>query len=148
MTPRSLRNLNPGDLRPRASGEAPWPNQSGIDTDYPDPPYSRFPTAADGWCALGLWTLTAAARGLNTVALMIGTFAPPSDGNATSDYTASVAKKLGVGVNDPIDPTDPKIRESLCRAIARWEGPETWADADIAAGMALCSQVWPAFSDG
>jgi hypothetical protein len=141
---RPIRNLNPGDLRPR--GEAPeWPGQDETDTG-PGGPFSIFLSIGDGWAALGLWCLDARyLRGLKTAAEMIAVFAPPTE-NDTSSYAAGVSARMG---NDPLDLSDAKTLEQLCRAISHFEeAHEYWTDAQISGGMALCGLRWPTFRRG
>ena len=142
MLSRAVRNRNPGNLRPRSS-RPQWPAQTGIDDAQPAPPFARFSTNADGFCALGLWLLMAHnVWGLTTTTKKIGVFAPPGvDGNNTSAYAAGVAAKVG----ENADPNDPKARRALALAIAKWESPQSWLTAEINAGMKLSTDLWPDF---
>jgi hypothetical protein len=138
---RPVRNRNPGDLRPRS--EAPeWPGQVGLDTG-PGGPFSIFPTAAEGWAALGLWCLDARyLRGLRTARQMIEVFAPPIE-NATALYVAGVVARVGM---QPLDLSNTATLEVLCKAIAHWEESHpVWTDVEITSGMTLCNAHWPAY---
>lgn len=141
MHDRPIRNLSPGDLRPR-TGTPPWPGQDGVDT-APGGPFSIFVTAADGWAALGLWCLDARyLRGLRTAAQMVAVFAPPSE-NDTASYAAGVAAKLGEG---DLDLSVPETLQALCVAIAHWEESHpVWTAIEIECGMRLCTARWPAY---
>jgi hypothetical protein len=141
MHDRPVRNLNPGDLRPRAGAPA-WPGQDGLDTGAGGP-FSIFVTVADGWAALGLWCLDARyLRGLKTALQMISVFAPPSE-NDTGSYAAGVELKMGAG---DLDLSNAATLEALCKAIAHWEEAHpVWTQIEIEAGMRLCTASWPAY---
>lgn len=138
---RPVRNCNPGDLRPR-SGHPPWPGQDGVDT-APGGPFAKFVTNADGWAALGLWCLDARyLRGLQSAVQMISVFAPPAE-NDTASYAAGVEKHVGAGA---LDLSVPATLEAMCRAITHWEDYRAvWLDAEVSAGMRLCTARWPAY---
>jgi hypothetical protein len=51
-------------------------------------------------------------RGINTLAALLDTFAPPSE-NPTQDYLAYVAERSGFGPNQEIDLTNPYVRERI-----------------------------------
>jgi hypothetical protein len=141
MHDRPVRNLNPGDLRPRHAPPQ-WPGQDGID-GAAGGPFSIFLTAADGWAALGLWCLDARyLRGLTTAVQMVSVFAPPAE-NDTESYAAGVANKVG---HDALDLSVPATLEALCRAIAHYEEwRPVWTNAEIASGMKLCVARWPSY---
>ncbi len=81
--------------------------------------------------------------GLNTVAGIIGRWAPAGDGNNVSAYAADVAKQMGIGPNDPIPP---QMRTQLINAMAQHENgrpmptqgtaPVQIASLDPSAGVA------------
>lgn len=56
-------------------------------------------------------------KGYDTPAKIIGKWAPASDGNNTDNYTAYVAKSMGIDKNARIDHTDKEQMFLLIRAI-------------------------------
>jgi|ERR1700733_3409894 len=141
MHDRPVRNMNPGDLRPR-SGQPEWPGQDAVDNG-PGGPFAIFVTDADGWAALGLWCLDARyLRGMRTARAMIEIFAPPSE-NDTESYIAGVELRMGKG---ELDLSNNALLEQLCKAIAHWEDYRAaWDEAAIVAGIRLCSARWPGY---
>jgi hypothetical protein len=138
--PRAFRNLNPGNLRPRHN-PPPWPKQTGVDTGAGGP-FAQFGTAADGWCALGLWLLYAHdVMGLVTTTQKISVFAPPDDDNNTTSYCAQVVARVG----DDADPHDSQVRYQLALAIAHVESNAQWPLDAIGAGINMSDVRWPAF---
>jgi hypothetical protein len=138
---RPVRNLNPGDLRPR-SGPPAWPGQDEVDGG-PGGPFSVFLTASDGWAALGLWCLDARyLRGMKTARQMIDVFAPPTE-NDTAEYAAGVVARMG---SEDLDLANTATLQQLCTAIAHWEESHpAWPEVLITSGMQLCVARWPTF---
>ncbi|WP_458098618.1 hypothetical protein [Roseomonas sp. WA12] len=114
--PRGLRNNNPlnieaGDLT------AGLPGFAGSDGRF-----ARFETQEQGLAAADRLLQTYSTKhGLNTVAGIIGRWAPASDGNNVSSYAMNVARKLGVDPNAPIDMTNPDVRRRLAEGMAEHE---------------------------
>ena len=101
QAPRGIRNNNPGNIRHSASK---W---QGMTPDQPDAAFVRFVSPEMGIRALARTLLTYQTRhGLDTIARIIGRWAPPDDGNDTGAYARHVAERLGVGVNEHIDVAD------------------------------------------
>lgn len=61
-----------------------------------------------------------ARRGLNTVRGVINRWAPPSENN-TGAYVGAVAKRLGVGEDQALNMSDPKVIAGLSAEITRHE---------------------------
>lgn len=79
--------------------------------------FQVFPTQQAGLDAIGdLLTRYQDVYHLNTISSMINRYAPPIENN-TAGYIQTVAAKLGVGPNDPIDMHDPKTRQAMTEAI-------------------------------
>jgi hypothetical protein len=115
-SPRGIRNNNPLNIEYRSTNG--WEGQTGSDGRF-----ARFRTPEQGIRA-GVVTLqTYASRGLNTVAEIIGTWAPPSENN-TSAYAASIARAIGVGPNDPIDTRDPRVLTQMIAGMIQIENGE------------------------
>lgn len=105
--PRSVRNNNPGNIvfDPRN----PWQGQTGSDGKF-----AIFDTPESGDRAHAkLLENYQKLHGINTIRGAISRFAPPSDGNDTAAYVASVAQQLGLGPDDPIDLSDPRINSAI-----------------------------------
>ncbi len=72
-------------------------------------------------------------RGLNTVREIISAWAPTVE-NDTAAYIESVCGRVGVGPDDPVEPTNPE----LIKAIIRHEnGQQPYSDNTISDGIKL-----------
>src|ERR1700722_14087712 len=125
--PRGMRNNNPLNLEYReGQGAASSDGRFGV-----------YPTMDAGMQAAQRQLLSYQDNhGLNTVASIVNRWAPPSDNNNTSAYAATVAKTMGVGVNDQIDLHNPATLNSLSDAMARVENGPAWKG-----GVAPANQV-------
>ncbi len=122
--PRGIRNRNPGNIR---HGDS-WRGRCDEQTD---PAFIQFKAPE--------WGIRAICRVLNTYQSkydlrttreLIGRWAPPNE-NDTESYVMSVAGKLGVDPDDPVDVTDFKTLETLLRAIIRHENGMDPYDAEV-----------------
>lgn len=106
MAPRGIRNNNPGniDFNPRND----WVGQLGKE---PGGRFAIFDTPENGIRALGKLLIAyrgkdgmpgVGGKGIDTVLETINRWAPASE-NDTQAYAATVAKRLGVRITDPID---------------------------------------------
>lgn len=116
--PRNLRNNNPGNIKYGAWAQA----HGAIGSDGA---FAVFPDARTGSAAQEALLRSYGDRGLNTVGSIIGRWAPVSDKNDTSGYAAWAAQQLGVGVNDRLNMSDPRVIQNLARVIAKREGSES-----------------------
>lgn len=125
--PRGIRNNNPGNIK--RTGDQ-W---QGMAADQPDPVFVTFIAPEWGFRAMTRILRGYAAAGAHTVRAIINRWAPPSE-NITSAYVDDVAKRLGVGPDDPIDLD--AVLPGLLQAIALHEngaaaldafGPEVYA---------------------
>ena len=99
MTPRGIRNNNPGNIR--ISGDD-W---LGLSPTQPDPEFFTFSDPVYGLRAMAKILLKYQRKyGLKTVAQMISRWAPPGE-NDTESYVLAVAKAIGVDPDQPIDLT-------------------------------------------
>lgn len=108
--PLTLRYNNPGAIEYK-----PFLQQYGA-TLGPNGRYAQFPDRASGYKAMeGLLGTYQDKHGLNTVGGIVNRWAPPDvDNNSTSQYTAHVAKQLGVDPNSPIDRARiPQLAEAM-----------------------------------
>ncbi|AVD82712.1 structural protein P5 [Pseudomonas sp. SWI6] len=108
-TPRGVRNNNPGniDFNPRNA----WQGQLGLEVGVAKPRFARFDTPENGIRALGKLLINyrgkdgmpgVGGKGIDTVLETINRWAPANE-NDTKSYAAAVAKRLGVGITDPIN---------------------------------------------
>lgn len=129
MTPRGVRNCNPGniDYNPRNA----WVGQLGLELQMGRlaPRFARFDTAENGIRALGRLLLNYRGRdgmpgvgglGIDTVREAISRWAPSNE-NHTEAYIAAVASKLGVSADAVIDIRDPRILRVMVGSIIAHE---------------------------
>lgn len=109
---RGYRNNNPGNLRTVRVN--PWQGQCADDGGY-----GVYDTPANGTRALGHQLRAYSNRGLNTIAKIISTWAPPSDNNDTAAYIADVSAALDIDSFALID-VETELAD-LAQAIARHE---------------------------
>lgn len=142
LASRPWRNNNPGDLR-CLSGSQKWDGQVGVDNG-PGGPFAIFTNRTMGWRALAVCLLTYFEQHcLDTVDAICDRWAPPSDGNDTSAYTALVAAKVGVTRFEMVDLRDEATLTGLCAAIALAEGGARlpWIEDERTAGIRLALGV-------
>jgi len=115
--PRGIRLANPGNLR---KGDD-W---KGLAEQQLDPDFCTFISPQYGIRALAkLLRQYQVKYGLNTVKKIINRYAPPNENNTTS-YVNSVARVLGVKVDDVIDTFDNFTLLVLVRGIIKHENGE------------------------
>jgi hypothetical protein len=124
---RGERSNNPMNLRDFGIG---W---QGLD----DPPhdaqgYCRFHSAAMGIRAGARDLHTIWAAGRQTVAAIIGHYAPPSE-NDTAAYIRDVAAKLAVAPDDSVDLGDAARLQAFVTAIICHENGRCIYDAEFVA---------------
>lgn len=130
--PRGLRNNNPGNIR---VGDK-WQGLASMQTD------GEFCQFVD--CAYGVRAMAVILRGTyyrrrhrNTVALIISSWAPPSE-NDTDAYQQAVGKVLGVGVDDIINLERDLTLCLLISAIIKHEnGVQPYTAKQLNAGIRL-----------
>ncbi|WEZ90471.1 structural protein P5 [Pseudomonas sp. NyZ480] len=107
--PRGVRNNNPGniDFNPRNA----WQGQLGLEVGVAKPRFARFDTPENGIRALGKLLINyqgkdgmpgVGGKGIDTVLETINRWAPANE-NDTRVYATAVAKRLGVGITEPIN---------------------------------------------
>lgn len=121
-----------GGVPAPAPSPAPLPQQGGVDPNNLGnirPPgqstgFQRFNTPQEGLAAIDQNLQAYGAKGINTIEKIISTWAPPSENN-TQAYVASVAQRLGINPQQPLDMNNPAVRHALTTAIMIHEkGPQ------------------------
>lgn len=143
MTPRGIRNHNPGNLRRTSDA---W---QGLRPVQDDPAFFQFAEAKWGIRALARTLITYQDKhGLRTLRDIIKRWAPPEDRNDTEAYFDHVAKLMGhEGAHDvhPVDVHHYDDMRPLVEAIIRHEnGQQPYTPAQIDAGLVLAGIEPPA----
>jgi len=121
---------NPGNIR---ISDTPW---QGKVAPSRDEAFETFDTPEHGLRAMAKILLTYFERGLNTIELIIPTWAPPSENN-TDAYIDDVCDRSGFD-SDRILEAGATTLCSLVSAIVWHEnGRNPYTDQQIAAGVAL-----------
>lgn len=147
MTPRGVRNHNPGniDYNPRNS----WQGQLGLEQGVGRPRFARFDCAENGIRALGKLLLNYRGKdgmpgvggpGIDTVRETISRWAPGIENN-TEAYISAVARKLGVGDDSVIDIQQPAtLRVVVGSIIAHENSNYRYPDAVFDEGLRRTSK--------
>ena len=136
--PRGIRNNNPGNVE----ATQPWQGMAKAEERLPsqrkETRFAVFTTPEFGIRAMGKVLQTYKNKyGINTVSGIINRWAPPFE-NDTRAYTNAVAKAIGVGKDDTIDLSNPKVLQPLLAAIIRHEnGTQPYSSEQIATGIGL-----------
>jgi hypothetical protein len=113
--PRGLRNNNPLNIE---AGDFTQGQPGFVGSDGR---FARFAQPQQGLDAAGRLIDTYSTKyGLNTVNGIIGRWAPSSE-NDTRGYAASVAGRLGVNPDQPLNLADPSVKGALISAMAQFE---------------------------
>jgi hypothetical protein len=131
VTPRGVRNRNPGNIR---HSSARW---LGMAAKQTDPAFVQF--TAPKWGIRALYRVLRTYQikhNLATIAEIIGRWAPTNE-NDTGAYARAVAKACGVATDDVIDVvTDKAMAAKLVMAIIRHEnGQQPYSLSEINAGL-------------
>lgn len=131
--PVGLRNANPLNIEYSTSNR--W---LGLDEPPTDGRFCRFTDPVYGIRAGCVLIRTYRRRyGLDTIAALIGRWAPPHE-NDSDSYASNVARFVGVTPLQKIDPTDPAILRPMLRAMVRQEcGYCPFSDEQIDKAMML-----------
>ena len=114
--PRGIRNNNPGNIEDGPFARS-LPGYAGSDGRF-----ARFETPDAGAQAAPRLLQSYIQRGFNTPASIVNRWAPPSDNNPTQQYAEYVARRVGVGLNDPVGPDQIPL---LAQAISEFENGNT-----------------------
>lgn len=144
MQPRGIRNNNPGNIDYNELNQ--WVGQLGLELGVAKPRFARFSHAKFGIRALAKLLLNYRGKtgipgvgkpGIDTPLEFINRWAPDVENN-TAAYAAAIAKRLGVGVKDSIDVSDPKVLKELVIGIIQHEnGQNPYDDATVSEGIRL-----------
>lgn len=111
---RNARNNNPGNIE-----YGDFARRHGATGS--DGRFAIFPDKETGSRAMDDLLQVYSRQGRKTLRQIIGKWAPSKE-NDTSGYVDKVAKRLGVGPDDPLNMDDPKIASAVAREMARIEG--------------------------
>ena len=116
---RGMRNNNPGNLIDNSWTQG-FPGYAGSDGRF-----AIFDSPQSGMAGLDRNLQSYGAKGVNTPLAIASKWAPSGDGaNNPVAYAGVIAKHLGIGLNDPIDMSNPAARAQVGSAIALVEnGP-------------------------
>jgi len=135
---RGIRNNNPGNIETGAKWQGVAKDE---DLNTEQKGESRFVVFESP--EFGIRSITKIMQtyrtkhGLSTVRGIINRWAPPFENN-TDAYVDAVAEFMGVGPDDRIDTTNPKILLPLVSAIIKHEnGVQPYSESTIMAGISL-----------
>lgn len=128
-TPRGIRNNNPGNIRHRDQ----W---KGLAEEQTDTDFCTFSSPEYGIRAMAKILRNYQRRhGLNTVAGIIGRWAPATE-NDTQSYAEHVAQKLGIAVSEPFD-VEERLSELVTAIIVHENGSNPYTAGTITHGCAM-----------
>lgn len=130
LTPRGIRNNNPGNIRLREGVH--WVGQS---TDQTDGSFVQFTDATYGIRAMARIFIHYGEIGINTIQACISRWAPPSENN-TNAYVAAVSSACHV---EPTATVDLKalLPDLIPAVIFHENGVQPYTPEQIAAGINL-----------
>lgn len=119
---------NPGNLRSWGG----MPTQGG---------FAVFPSEDDGLRAMARQLQLYGNRGNNTIAGMVGTYAPPSE-NDTAAYIAHVAKQTGYSASQKLDTNNPDVLAKVVSAMTKMENSKSnYSPAGVKAVITVQNQT-------
>lgn len=134
MTPRGIKNNNPGNIR---ISSAPW---LGKLNPSADPEFETFSEAQYGVRAIGvILSNYNKIHGLSTLRGIINRWAPPNE-NDTDSYLSNVCAALDASADDAYNVLDETTLAALVAAIIHQENgqqPYSQAILEDGVGMAL-----------
>jgi len=132
LTPRGIRNANPGNIRRTG---IQW---LGLAAVQGDPDFCQFVTAEYGIRAMARLLHNYKEDGLSTIRQAIGRWSPQADHNDVAAYVTIVAQHCGIGPDDTTDYD--VIMPSLIEAIIQHEnGMQPYLVSTIQAGIDLAN---------
>lgn len=132
MTPRGIRNNNPGNIR---RSDVKWVGQAA---EQPDPDFVTFQAPEYGIRAICRILLTYQnIDQCKTIRQLISRWAPPNE-NDTEAYIGAVSTSSGLGPDDPAPVQQAAVMTPMVWAIIRQEnGEQPYPSSLIAQGLAL-----------
>jgi hypothetical protein len=135
--PRGIRNNNALNIEDGDFARS-QPGYAGTDGRF-----AKFATPDQGTAAANnLLDTYQQKHGLNTVAGIVGRWAPATDGNDVSSYAADVSRRLGI---DPNAPLTPQQRPALIAAMGQHENGQP-IQASATAAPAAAAPAAPGVS--
>lgn len=113
--PRGIRNNNPGNIEDGKFAQS-QPGYAGSDGRF-----AIFESPQAGSSAASNLIGAYGNKGINTISGIINRWAPAADNNNTSAYIAAVSKATGIPSDQPIDTSDPAVRNKIASAIGQFE---------------------------
>jgi hypothetical protein len=136
-TIRGLRNNNPGNVREAPGGGDTWLGERATDDD---PAFEEFTEMRYGVRAAAIVYRNYQRKyGLRTISQLISRWAPPSE-NDTAAYIASVATRVGIDADAPLELGNPELMYPFLRAVFRHENgiaAEAIPESTVRQGIAL-----------
>lgn len=138
MTPRSVRNNNPGNLNSGSHWQGLMPARQMTPEQRAEDRFAVFESPKMGFRALGIVLLNyERLYDLNTINKIFDRYAPPVENN-TAAYKHRVAKETGVGIDAVLNLQTHANLVSLMHAIAEVEGGGWFFnDTDLNDGASL-----------
>lgn len=132
MVARGVGLNNPGNIK---IGTDKW---EGLSLEQPDSVFHKFESPEMGLRAMAKILQTYKNKhNIDTVASVINRWAPPTE-NDTNSYSAFVAARMGIGVDDTIDLSSSSTLQELMKAMVFLEqGGNPYEDDQIVTGMRL-----------
>lgn len=128
MTPRGIRNNNPGNVK---ASDTNWQGQTGVD----DAGFCIFDTAENGIRCLAKVLLAYQAKhGLTTLRQMIERWAPDSE-NDTEAYLDDVCHFCCASPDNPYTLTPSRLTSLVGAIIKHENGSNPYAPAVVQAGV-------------
>jgi hypothetical protein len=136
--PRGIRNNNPLNIEAGNFTQG-LPGYAGSDGRF-----ARFQSPEQGVMAADRLLQTYGTKhGLNTVAGIVGRWAPAGDGNNVSAYANAVAQGMGVDPNQPLDMSSPEVRSKLIQFMGQHENGRPIQMASAAGSGGVMSDAPP-----
>lgn len=138
MTPRSVRNNNPGNLNSGPHWQGLMPRAKMTSEQAAEERFAVFENPKMGFRALGIVLLNYGhLYGLRTINQIFDRYAPPVENN-TAGYKQRVSKETGVGIDETLNLRTHSNLVSIMKAIATIEGGGWFfSDTDLSDGAAL-----------
>jgi hypothetical protein len=136
---RGLRNDNPGNIEDGSFARA----QPGYTGPEPKGRFATFDTPEDGLNAASTLIGRYAKAGINTVSGIVSKWAPSSDGNNVAHYSDFVARSLGVDPTQPLDLSNPRMRQAVATAMSEYENGQTRGSGAGPQGQSQAQSIIP-----